>query len=103
MDKTPQFPGALIRSQTWKVSRSADYAEEDSVSTINLFERLDSPANDVTSKRKFSKQEEVDGYNVTNEDVACQAQRGVTIADYHIEKDHKPLTTEMNPYLAEFQ
>jgi hypothetical protein len=48
----------------------------------------------------FSLQDDVDGFNVTLKTSPARLKAGVTATlEYHIEKDHQPLT-EMTPYLA---
>jgi len=101
MLKTAAFPVHYTFPKPGKYLVSADYAERGFIFSDQFYLNV-GPSSEMTSPQNenFSLQEEVDGYNVTLKTSPARLKAGVPATlDYHIEKDHQPLT-EMTPYLA---
>jgi methionine-rich copper-binding protein CopC/putative copper export protein len=101
MLKTAAFPVHYTFPKPGTYLVSADFAERGFIFSDQFYLNV-GPSSAMTSPQNenFSLQEEVDGYNVTLKTSPPRLKAGVSARlDYHIEKDHQPLT-EMTPYLA---
>ena len=101
MLKTAAFPVHYTFPKPGKYLVSADFAERGFIFSDQFYLNV-GPGSAMTSPQNenFSLQEDVDGYNVTLKTSPARLKAGVPATlDYHIEKDHQPLT-EMTPYLA---
>jgi hypothetical protein len=101
MLKTASFPVNYTFTKPGEYLVSADFAERGYIFSDQFYLNVGSSgAMNAPGNENVSLQEKFDGYDVTLKTSPARLKAGVPATlDYHIEKDHKPLT-EMTPYLS---
>ena len=101
MLKTASFPVTYTFRKPGEYLVSADFAERGYIFSDRFYLNVGSSiAMSAPRNENISPQENFDGYNVTLKTSPARLKAGVPATlDYHIEKDHRPLT-EMTPYLS---
>jgi hypothetical protein len=101
MLKTALFSADYTFPKPGEYLVSADFAERGYIFSDQFYVNVgSSSAMNAPQNENFSLQDDVDGYSVTLKTSPARLKAGIPATlDYHIEKDHKPLT-EMTPYLA---
>ncbi len=101
MLKTAEFPVHYTFPKPGQYLVSVDYAERGYIFSDQFYLNVGaSGMMSAPTSENFSRQERIDGYDVTLKTSPATLKAGAPATlDYHIEKDGKPLT-QMEPYLA---
>ena len=101
MLKTAEFPVRYTFPKPGRYLVSVDYTERAYLFSDQFYLNVEpSAAMSAVQNENFSREENVDGYEVAlNTSPATLKAGAPATLDYHFEKDGKPLT-DMNPYLA---
>ncbi len=100
MLRAAQFPVRYTFPKPGQYMVSVDFTERGYLFSDQFYLNAGSAIMSAPKDETFSSQESVDGYDVALKTSPATLKAGAAATlDYHIERDHKPLT-DMNPYLA---